>query len=350
MRARAGVGWRQCGWRAVAGALWLIALVTAVMKGPNMAQAGAPRDGDRFLNLAGPRELPGAQEMLPFFLRKAWTSMVGRRGAAGFVPYDRATMLHNPSITWVGHSTMLVRMDGVTFLTDPMFSERASPVSFAGPARLVPPGVPLDELPSIDFVTLSHDHYDHTDLPSVAALARRGARFIVPLGMGALVREVGGQAVELDWWQSVRIGAVRVHCVPAQHFSGRSLTDTNRRLWAGWVVEGPRRRFYHAGDTGYFDGFREIGRRLGPIDLAAVPIGAYEPSAIMRVVHLNPEEAANAAVDLRARGVIGMHWGTFDLTEEAPDAPAPRFHEAAAAIGLEPDRVWTFAVGESRVW
>jgi N-acyl-phosphatidylethanolamine-hydrolysing phospholipase D len=315
-----------------------------------MAHAGAPRDGDRFLNLAGPRELPGAYVMVPFFLRKTWTSLVGRRGAAGFVPYDRAAMMHNPSITWIGHSTMLVRMDGVTFLTDPIFSERASPVSFAGPPRLVPPGVPLDELPPIDFVTLSHDHYDHTDLPSIAALARRGTRFIVPLGMGELVQQVGGQAVELDWWQSIGIGGVRVHCVPAQHFSGRGLTDTNRRLWSGWVIEGSTRRFYHAGDTGYFDGFRQIRQRLGPIDLAAVPIGAYEPSSIMRSVHLNPEEAANAAVDLRAQRVIGMHWGTFDLTDEAPDAAPPRFHEAAASIGLDPDRVWTFDVGESRIW
>src|SRR5207244_986993 len=158
----------------------------------------------------------------PCVRRRTWTSLVGRDGAAPRVPYDRAAMLENPSLTWIGHSTLLVRMDGVTFLTDPIFSQRASPVPFAGPKRLVPPGVPLDALPSIDFVTLSHDHYDHTDLPSVAALARRGARFVVPLGMGDLVRGVGGEVVELDWWQSASIGTVRVHCVPAQHFAGRS--------------------------------------------------------------------------------------------------------------------------------
>jgi N-acyl-phosphatidylethanolamine-hydrolysing phospholipase D len=239
-------------------------------------------------------------------------------------------------------------MDGVTFLTDPIFSERASPLSFAGPQRLVAPGVPLDALPPIDFALLSHDHYDHTDVASVAALARRGTRFIVPLGLGEVVREAGGTAVELDWWQSLDLGTVRIHCVPSQHFSGRSLTDGNRRLWAGWVVAGPTRRFYHAGDTGYFPGFAEIGARLGPIDLAAVPIGAYDPPEIMRFVHMNPEEAAQAAVDLHARRAVGMHFGTFDLTDEPPDEPPARFFAAADRVGLP--EAWILAVGESRQW
>ena len=314
------------------------------------AQAGAPRDGDHFVNPAGSRPSPGPQVMLPFLARKLWTSIVGRTGGARLVPYDPAAILADPSVTWIGHSTMLVRMDGVTFLTDPMFSERASPVPFAGPKRLVPPGVPLDALPPIDFVTLSHDHYDHTDLRSIAALARRGTRFVGGLGMGDLVREQGGEIIELDWWQSTTIGPVRIHCVPAQHFSGRRLGGGNRRLWAGWVVEGPTRRFYHAGDSGYFDGFRAIAERFGPIDLAALPIGAYDPAPIMRFVHLDPEEAVRAAVDLGARRVVGMHWGTFDLTDEPLDEPPRRFHAAAAAAGLDPDQVWTLDVGETRRW
>jgi N-acyl-phosphatidylethanolamine-hydrolysing phospholipase D len=245
---------------------------------------------------------------------------------------------------------MLVRMDGATFLTDPVFSERASPVSFAGPKRLVPPGVPLDALPPIDFALLSHDHYDHTDSPTIEALAKRGTRFIVPLKLGNLVRDAGGDAVELDWWQHVNIGRVRVYCVPAQHFSGRSPGGHNRRLWAGWVVAGPTRRFYHAGDTGYFNGFAEIGKRLGPIDLAALPIGAYDPPSIMRFVHLDPEQAVQAAADLGARHVVGMHFGTFDLTDERPDEPPRRFHAAATRHGFESDRAWTLDVGESRDW
>jgi len=301
------------------------------------------------MNLAGPREHPGFPTMFSFMLRRVWKSIVPRPGAR-LVPYDRAAMERNPSITWIGHSTMLVRMDGATFLTDPVFSERASPVSFAGPKRLVPPGVPLDALPPIDFALLSHDHYDHTDIPTIEALAKRGTRFIVPLKLGDLVRDAGGDAVELDWWQHVNIGRVRVSCVPAQHFSGRSPGGHNQRLWAGWVVAGPTRRFYHAGDTGYFKGFTEIGKRLGPIDLAALPIGAYDPPSIMRFIHLNPEQAVQAATDLGARHVIGMHFGTFDLTDEPPDEPPQRFHAAVTRHGFESDRAWTLDVGESRDW
>jgi N-acyl-phosphatidylethanolamine-hydrolysing phospholipase D len=325
----------------------LAVLLSAIL--PTMAKAGAPHDGDRFMNLAGPRELPGFFTMFPFMMRRVWTSIVPRPGAR-LVPYDRAAMERNPSITWIGHSTMLVRMDGVTFLTDPIFSERASPVSFAGPKRLVPPGVPFDKLPPVDFVLLSHDHYDHTDLPTIEALAKRGTRFIVPLKLGDLVRDAGGDAVELDWWQHTRIGRVRVYCVPAQHFSGRSPGNHNQRLWAGWVVAGPPRRFYHAGDTGYFKGFAEIGKRLGPIDLAALPIGAYDPPSIMRFVHLNPEQAVQAAEDLGAKHIVGMHFGTFDLTDEPPDEPPQRFHAAADRAGFDSDRAWTLNVGESRDW
>ncbi len=340
---------RQLGPARVRVALSALAVALAFSV-PHMADAGAPRQGDRFINAAGPRALPGFFTMLPFFLRKTWTSMVPRAGAARLVPYDRKALLRNPSITWIGHSTMLVRMDGVTFLTDPIFSEHAGPLSFAGPPRLVAPGVPLAELPPIDFVVLSHSHYDHTDLPSIEQLAKRGTRFIVPLGMADLVRHAGGEAVELDWWEDTTVGKVQIHCVPAQHFSGRTLTDTNRRLWSGWVVEGPTRRFYHAGDSGYFAGFREIGERLGPIDLAAIPIGAYAPATIMRAVHLDPEEAIQAAFDVRATRVVGMHFGTFDLTDEPPDEPPQRFHAEAARRGLDPEHAWTLDVGESRRW
>lgn len=302
------------------------------------------------MNPGGQRTWPSVTVSVPFFARKIWTSLVGREGGAPRVPYDARALEENPSITWIGHSTMLVRMDGVTFLTDPIFSERASPVSFAGPSRLVPPGVPLDALPPVDFVTLSHDHYDHTDLPSIEALAKRGTRFVAGLEMGDLVRSVGGEVVELDWWQSTTMGAVEVHCVPAQHFSGRSVVGQGRRLWAGWVVAGPTRRFYHAGDTGYFDGFAELARRLGPIDLAALPIGAYDPPEIMQFVHLNAEEAIRAAVDLGARRAVAMHWGTFDLTDEPLDEPPQRFRAAATAAGLDADRAWVLAVGETRRW
>jgi N-acyl-phosphatidylethanolamine-hydrolysing phospholipase D len=285
---------------------------------------------------------------LPFVLRRARVSLFPRAGAAERVPFDAAALTRDPAVTWIGHATVLVRLQGVTFITDPVFSKRASPLRFAGPPRLVPPGVPLAQLPQLDFALVSHDHYDHTDLASVRALAARGVPFVVPRGLGALVRSAGAQATELGWWESVEVSGVRVHCVPARHFSGRGLFDRNRRLWAGFVVEGAARRFYHAGDTAEFDGFVEIGRRFGPLDLAAMPIGAYEPRAMMRAVHVTPEEAVRAALQVRARTVLGMHWGTFDLADEPLDEPPRRFLAEAARRGLE--RAVILKIGETAAY
>jgi N-acyl-phosphatidylethanolamine-hydrolysing phospholipase D len=265
------------------------------------------------------------------------------------VPFDRSALAAEASVTWVGHASLLVRMDGVTFLTDPIYSRRCSPLPFAGPARLTPPGVSLADLPRVQFVLLSHDHYDHTDRATIRRLARDGVRFFVPSGMGELLRSFGAQAEELHWWESVEAGGVRLHCVPAQHFSGRGLFDRNRRLWAGWVVQGPSRRFYFAGDTGYFPGFREIGERLGPFQLAAVPIGAYLPRAMMGHVHVTPEEGLQAGLDSRAERILAMHFGTFDLADEPLDEPPRRFLAEAQRQGAH-GRAWVLSVGETRTF
>jgi N-acyl-phosphatidylethanolamine-hydrolysing phospholipase D len=308
-----------------------------------------------FRNLA-PVEPAGPLVTVPFFARRVWTTITGRVGMPTVVTNDgvflRANARHSvPTVTWIGHSTLLVQMDGVTFLTDPIWSERASPLTFAGPKRLVPPGLALDALPPIDFVVVSHAHYDHTDLPTLAELAERGTRIFVPLRLGAVLREAGIAAVEeLDWWEERRLGRVAVHCVPAQHWSARTLWDRNRTLWSGWAVVGPERRFYYAGDTGYFAGFADIGARLGPFQLAAVPIGAYEPSEMMRPFHLDPDEAVSAALTVGAVNTIGVHYGTFDLTDEPPDEPPRRFHAAARASGVPAERIWTPAIGEVRTW
>jgi N-acyl-phosphatidylethanolamine-hydrolysing phospholipase D len=288
--------------------------------------------------------------MAAFLGRRLWASIVPRPGAAQSVPYDREAITRSPSLTWIGHSTFLVRMDGVTFLTDPMFSKRASPFSFAGPRRAVSPGVPLDALPALDFVLLSHDHYDHTDLPTITRLAQRGVRFVAPTGLGEWVRSAGGDAVDLAWWKDTVVDGVRLHCVPARHFSGRSLSDRNRRLWAGWVVAGATRRLYFAGDTAYSRDLGAIGSRLGPIDLAAVPIGAYLPASIMKFVHTTPEEGLRLGLDVGAKRIVAMHFGTFDLTDEPLDEPPRRFLAEAERLGLGPDRAWVMKVGETREW
>ncbi len=283
---------------------------------------------------SGPGRLGAAA--LPFLWRRLRASGRPRPGAAPVVPFVPEELERSPALTWIGHATFYVRLDGAAFLTDPMFSERASPLSFAGPKRLVPPGVPPDRLPRIDFALLSHDHFDHTDLPSVARLARRGTAFVVPAGLGELVRAAGGRvAAELAWWQEAEVAGLRVTCVPARHFSGRGLRDRNRRLWAGFVVAGRRQRFYHTGDTALFDGFAEIRRRLGPPDVACLPIGAYQPSAMMRAIHLDPEEAVIAACELEARLAIAMHFGTFDLADEPLDEPPRRFLAEAGRRGLD---------------
>jgi N-acyl-phosphatidylethanolamine-hydrolysing phospholipase D len=294
--------------------------------------------------------MPGLGVTLPFFARRMWVSLKPRPGAASRIPYDAEALARDPSLTWIGHSTFLVRMDGVTFLTDPMFSRRASPFSFMGPRRMVAPGVPLEELPPIDFVLQSHDHYDHLDRPTVEYLVKRGVRFVVPLGLGEWIRSVGGQASELSWWQDVALDGVRIHCVPAQHFSARTLWDRQRRLWCGWVVTGPSRRFYFAGDTGYAQHFTQIADRLGPFDLAALPIGAYLPAEIMHHVHVTPEEALRIARDVHARRVVAMHFGTFDLTDEPVDEPPKRFRAEAERLGWGEDRAWVMKVGETRLW
>lgn len=335
------------------------AAVAAVVVGSMTSRPAAPAERPwhhvegGFRNLEA-IERAGPLVTLPFFLRRAVASVVGRSGAPTAIPNDGAWLRENarhsvPSATWLGHATVLVQLDHVTVLTDPIWSERASPVDWLGPRRLVEPPLALEALPPLDAVVVSHNHYDHLDLATLARLAGRGTRFLVPLGNGELLRRAGiGPVEELDWWQSVTVRGVTVTCVPARHWSQRGLGDTNRALWAGWVVAGPTRRFYFAGDTGYQRAFAEIAARLGPLDLAALPIGAYEPAAMMRSVHMNPEEAVRATVDLGARRALGIHWGTFDLTDEPIDEPPRRFLVAGQRAGLDADRLWVLAPGETR--
>lgn len=263
---------------------------------------------------------------------------------------DRALIDYPPdgavTVTWVGHATFLVQLQGLNLLTDPVFSERCSPVAFAGPRRVARPGLALDELPPIDAVLLSHNHYDHLDLASVRAL--EGARFFVPLGHRDWFAARGiDRVTEMDWWQNAALGDVRVHCVPAQHFSGRGVGDRNRSLWSGWVVEAAPGNLYFAGDTGYAPLFSEIGERLGPMRLALIPIGAYRPRWFMQPMHVDAAEAVRIHQDVRAQRSIAMHWGTFKLTSEPLAEPPLYLARARAEAGLSSEEFRAIKIGET---
>ncbi len=247
---------------------------------------------------------------------------------------------------------MLVRLAGKNILFDPIFSERASPVSFVGPKRIAPLPIDIPELPRIDVVMISHNHYDHLDLPSVkrlAAMPQGSPRFLVPMGLKAWFIEQGITRVdEYDWWQNTQEDTLRITFVPVQHWSRRRLTDTNQTLWGGWVVEGEGLRIIHTGDTGYSDDFRVIGERLGPFDMAFIPIGAYAPRWFMKIMHLDVPEAVQVRADLRAERALGMHWGTFVLTDEPADEPPMLLAQSRQARGLTPVQFDVMKIGETR--
>ena len=263
----------------------------------------------------------------------------------------RAADLRTPPerlrVTWLGHATLLLQWPGCTLLTDPMLGDRASPLPFAGPPRLPELPIALEALPPIDAVLVSHDHYDHFDRPTIKRLIRQfDPLFFAPLGVGRYLRKWGtNRVVELDWWQRADWDDWAIYGVPARHFSGRHVHTRNRTLWAGWCVapaDGPT--LYFAGDTAYGDHFAAIRERIGAPDVACLPIGANRPRRIMRPVHANPPEAAQAALDLQARHIIPMHWGTFDLADEPVQEPAKRMREEAARRGLS-DRLHVLNIG-----
>ena len=254
------------------------------------------------------------------------------------------------AVTFIGHSTFLVQVGGLCVLTDPIWSDRCSPVSFAGPRRVRPPGQSLDSLPGVDLLLITHNHYDHMDLPTLRKVrARWQPSTATGLGNARHLAKAGiRSAVELDWWQTTELAGARVTYVPAQHFSARGLHDRNRSLWGGFVVEAHSAVVYFAGDSGYCPYFAEIASRFPRIDLALLPIGAYEPRWFMRQHHVNPEEAVQAHLDLQPRRSIGMHFGTFQLTDEAIDAPISALRQAQARAGVAHAEFDVLGFGETR--
>ena len=245
-----------------------------------------------------------------------------------------------PSLTWVGHSTFAIQDGGDVVLTDPHWGTRA-----LIPARQSPPGIPLSAVPADAFVVLSHNHYDHLDTRTLKRLPS-DLPWFVPLGLGPWLRRRGLRRVtELDWWQSATHGRWTLTFLPAQHWSNRISMGRNASLWGSWLLDSGSRRWYFGGDSGYFHGFAEIGRRFSP-DIALLPIGAYEPRWFMRYQHMDPGEAVQAFRDLGARWMAGMHWGTFDLTDEPVDLAPRALEQVVREEGLDPERVRALAVGE----
>jgi L-ascorbate metabolism protein UlaG (beta-lactamase superfamily) len=333
--------------------LLLLAGASSACATPGVNPARPHHTADGFIN-------PQEQETIGFldFLKWRWQ----RGDIPGPEAYqfplvrpDLDFLRKNRSVntaTWIGHATFLLQLDGLNILTDPHFSERASPVQWAGPRRVVPPAIALDDLPPIDFVVISHDHYDSLDVDTVRGLRRRAGgeltTFVVPLKLKQWFLDAGiDKVVELDWWEAHAVNDVVITAVPAQHWSKRTPFSRNATLWAGWVVKTATFNFYFAGDSGYHPPlFREIGQRLGPFDLAAIPIGAYEPRWFMSSKHLNPEEAVRVHQDVKARQSVAMHWGTFILTDEPLTEPPQRLRAALHESNLPQESFKVLQHGE----
>jgi L-ascorbate metabolism protein UlaG (beta-lactamase superfamily) len=295
-------------------------------------------DGERFFNVDRSADRSLA-EVIRWMRTRRKTPWPDRVPLAPHDPPPARVDRGQVAITFIGHATFLIRTATMVFITDPVFTSHAGPFGVIGPRRVRPPSIAAAALPPVDLVLLSHNHYDHLQPSSLRLF--RGAALVTPLGLGRK---------ELDWWQSANVGAAEVTCVPAQHFSARKGWDRNRTLWGGFVVRADDVTIYFAGDTGYSPSqFREIGARFPGIDVALLPIGAYEPRWFMTPAHMNPDEAVRAHLDVKARVSIGMHFGTFQLTDEGIDEPLRALERARADHGVSDDAFRVIDFGESIV-
>lgn len=354
----------------------LVALATACAQDSPRTDASAPHwDAQGFHNTPPDFESAGFTALLKWRY-EAWRDDLPKPpiesppivspDLAFIAGNARAGAAMQPAVTFIGHSSVLAQLGGLDVLIDPMLSERASPLPFAGPRRHQPPGLAIGELPHIDVVLVSHNHYDHLDAATIEALARqRGGPplYIAPLGLKAWLADEGiTNAVELDWWQSREVqgpaGPVEVMLTPARHWSARGLNDRRKTLWGGFAVLAPGFHLFYSGDTGYSKDFVAIRERLaarqrqedgGGFDLALLPIGAYEPRWFMHNQHVDPAEAVQIHLDLGAKRSMGVHWGTFELTDESLDEPPRALARARDAAGLRSEDFFVLAIGETRV-
>lgn len=317
--------------------------------------SGPPTDhfnGKHFYNPSGGGP-GGGRGLLHWLLNRQpgpWRKWID--SAPGAIPPDRVSG-GAIRVTFIGHSSVLLQMDGLNILCDPIWSKRASPISWAGPKRHRAPGIGFDQLPKIDLVLQSHDHYDHFDVPTLRRIAARWKpHFAVPLGVAQRLLSkklaTGSQIAELDWWQSAQLSdSVRITAVPAFHFSGRGLRDRNKTLWCGYVLETPSGTVFFAGDTAYGPHFAEIRARFPNIRLAFLPIGAYRPQWFMGPVHISPSNAVRAHRELSASTTIAIHFGTFHLADDGEQEPVTELQQA---LDREKERLrfWALQPGEDR--
>ena len=357
MTSRAKRGWSVA-------ALVFVALAAIVFGVLSLPPFGASARGERLVRVQASPEFhdghfvnadPEAQTdvaTLLGYLRGQFTGQELRvpKAPIPVISVDPGALAAPPAGTglrafWIGHASAYIEIDGVRLMIDPVFSDHASPFE-VGPKRFHPPPIALANLPKIDAVLISHDHYDHLDMDTVRQLAARGTDFFVPLGIGAHLQRWGvpsAQIRELDWWQAQTLAGLRIVCTPTRHYSGRGLTDRAKTLWSSWTVIGPAHRFYYSGDTGFSTHFGEIGERFGPFDMAFVKIGAYGPGPAWTDIHMTPEEAVRAAREVRAKRMFPVHWSTFNLAFHAWDEPIRR---ALAAAGEQHVDLVTPRVGE----
>ena len=309
-------------------------------------------DGERFFNVdrSADRSLGDVIRWMRTRERTAWPASAA---SGGYPPPPAAVAPGRIALTFIGHSTFLVRTATTTVIVDPVFTSHAGPFGVFGPRRVRSPGLSLDSLPPVDIVLVSHNHYDHLQHSSLRHF-ERFSTYVAPLGvtsqLGLRRLPPQGGSHELDWWQSARIGDVEITAVPAQHFSARTPWDRNRTLWCGYVVTVDGVTIFFAGDTGYAAHFAQIGARWPRIDLALLPIGAYEPRWFMIYAHMNPEEAVRAHLDLNARASVGMHFGTFQLTDEGIEEPLRALERARAERSVSAEAFRVLGFGESAVY
>lgn len=307
-------------------------------------------EGFRNLHLPMDQQKKSLWNVMKMRFGEDWADHEKEATSIPIVPVD-LKRIHNPparQATWLGHSTFLIQVDGLTILTDPVFSDRVSPFSWVGPLRYTKPVIQAHELPKVDVVVVSHNHYDHLDLPSVEAIGNQ-ALWLVPLRNRELLESVGvTNVVELDWWETHTLGDWTFTATPVQHWSARGLYDRLEALWSGWVGERKGFRFYFAGDTGYNEhDFKETGAKFGSFDLALIPIGAYEPAWFMKTMHINPEEAVRIHQEVGSRLSLAIHWGTFPLTAEPPGEPPRRLKKAMKASGLDESAFRAIPIGDT---